>query len=96
MSDKLSDEEINKKELSNTEILLTSGKIYSVIGLVSYILLIFITGIIGFGLLKGAKIPFTNRKIKPKRLKFIASVLLIFIWCLLIIVESVKLTYDIY
>jgi len=96
MSDKLSDKEINNKELSDTEILLTSGKIYSVIGLVSYILLIFITGIIGFGLLKGAKIPFTNIKIKPKRLKFIASVLLIFIWCLLIIVESVKLTYDIY
>lgn len=77
---------MEEQEIEN---ILIGQKIQSYLGIISYVLLIFITVFIGFDIFKGLQIG--NIKVSQKTLNRIASMGLVCIWIILMTSEIIRL-----
>jgi len=94
--DRLTNDQKEQRGFSRTEILLTSSKTLTILDIVSYVLLIITTSIVGFNILKNFKIPFINRKISTKEINILVTSMLIIVWCILLSVQIIKLKKGFY
>ena len=77
-------------QMDSIEEILTDEVYYSFVNIFSLIMLIFVTGVLGFHVLKKFKNPFTGKKFNEKKVDDIAKWILIVIWFLLLITECIR------
>lgn len=80
-----------RRMMSDINDILTNEVYYSFITIFSLIMIIFVTGVLGFHMLKKFKNPFTGKPFNEKKIDYIAKWILILIWLLLLITECIRL-----
>ena len=79
-----------RRMMSDIDDILTNDVYYSFITIFSLIMIIFVTGVLGFHMLKKFKNPFTGKPLNEKKIDYIAKWILILIWLLLLITECIR------
>lgn len=81
---------LNRDVLRDVEDFFTNDIYYSFVNIFSIIMFMFVTGVLGFHILKKYNNPFTGKKINEKKVDNAAKWILIFLWSLLLITECIK------
>lgn len=81
---------LNRDVLRDVEDFFTNDVYYSFVNIFSILMFMFVTGVLGFHVLKKYKNPFTGKKINEKKVDTAAKWILIFLWLLLLITECIK------